>query len=33
MREAIQVYLETTEADSHEPYPTFVGLQRLEIAQ
>jgi len=33
MREAIQVYLETTEPDSNEPYPVFVGLQRLEVAQ
>ena len=32
MREAIRVYLETTEPDSHKPYPVFVGLQRLEIA-
>jgi predicted RNase H-like HicB family nuclease len=32
MREAIQVYLETL--DEHEaqgPFPTFVGLQRLEV--
>ena len=33
MREAIQVYLETAEADAHEPYPIFVGLQRLEVAR
>ena len=33
MREAIQVYLDTV--DEHEaegPFPTFVGLQRLEVA-
>lgn len=33
MQEAIQVYLETL--DEHEaqgPFPTFVGLQRLEVA-
>jgi hypothetical protein len=33
MREAIQVYLETLgEQESLGPFPTFVGLQRLEVA-
>ena len=32
MREAIQVYLETTEPAAGEPYPIFVGLQRLGVA-
>lgn len=33
MREAIQVYLESLdEEDSEGPFPTFVGLQRLEVA-
>lgn len=33
MREAIEVYLETVgEEEELEPYPTFVGLQRLEVA-
>ena len=30
MQEAIQVYLETT-GEETEPYPVFVGLQRLEV--
>jgi len=33
MREAIQVYLETLdEQEALGPFPTFVGLQRLEVA-
>ena len=32
MREAIQVYLATVEEESQRPYPTFVGLQRMEVA-
>jgi len=32
MREAIQVYLATVEAESQRPYPAFVGLHRLEVA-
>lgn len=33
MREAIQVFLETlSEQESQGPFPTFVGLQRLEVA-
>ena len=33
MREAIQVYLETLDKQESEgPFPTFVGLQRLEVA-
>lgn len=33
MREAIQVYLEALdEQESEGPFPTFVGLQRLEVA-
>ncbi len=33
MREAIQVYLETLEErEPLEPFPTFVGLQRVEVA-
>ena len=33
MREAIAVYLETLdEQDGLGPFPTFVGLQRLEVA-
>lgn len=33
MREAIEVYLETVgEEEVLTPYPTFVGLQRLEVA-
>ena len=33
MREAIQVYLETLdEQEDQGPFPTFVGLQRLEVA-
>ena len=33
MREAIQVYLETLgEQETLGPFPTFVGLQRLEVA-
>ena len=32
MREAIQVYLETIdEQEALGPFPTFVGLQRLEV--
>ena len=30
IREAIQVYLETS--DSSQPFPQFVGLQRIEVA-
>jgi predicted RNase H-like HicB family nuclease len=33
MREAIQAYLETLdEQEALGPFPTFVGLQRLEVA-
>ena len=33
VREAIQVYLETLdEQETQGPFPTFVGLQRLEVA-
>ena len=33
MREAIQVYLETLDGqETQGPFPTFVGLQRLEVA-
>jgi predicted RNase H-like HicB family nuclease len=33
MREAIQVYLETLdENEAQGPFPSFVGLQRLEVA-
>jgi hypothetical protein len=33
MREAIQVCLETlSEQEAQGPFPTFVGLQRLEVA-
>jgi predicted RNase H-like HicB family nuclease len=33
MREAIQVYLDTLdEQEAQGPFPTFVGLQRLEVA-
>ena len=33
MREAIQVYFETLdEQEARGPFPTFVGLQRLEVA-
>lgn len=31
MREALEVYLETVEEVDVEPYPDFVGLQRLEV--
>jgi predicted RNase H-like HicB family nuclease len=32
MQEAIQVYLETLdEQEAQGPFPTFVGLQRLEV--
>lgn len=32
MREAIQVYMETiTEQETPGPFPTFVGLQRLDV--
>ena len=33
VREAIEVYLETLdEQEAQGPFPTFVGLQRLEVA-
>ncbi len=33
MREAIEVYLATLdEQEAHGPFPTFVGVQRLEVA-
>jgi predicted RNase H-like HicB family nuclease len=33
MREAIEVYLETLdEQEAQGPFPTFVGLQRVEVA-
>jgi len=33
MREAIEVYLETLDdQEAQGPFPTFVGLQRVEVA-
>lgn len=32
MQEAIRVYLDTVGEEELTPYPTFVGLQRLEVS-
>ncbi len=32
VQEAIQVYLETVGEQEVQPYPVFVGLQRIEVA-
>ena len=32
IREAIQVYLETVQDKDIQPFPRFVGVQRVEVA-
>lgn len=32
MQEAIRVYLDTVQDEDLTPYPTFIGLQRLEVS-